>query len=268
MAASTLLRSARRRANLTQAQLGERAGHSQAEVARLERAGSNPTAATLERLLRATGHRLELRRLDAVDETQLRERLALTPAERIAAFQASQQNLMRLTQGARRVSTPDAEFDPTRLLRELVDGRVDFVAIGGMAAVLHGSARNTFDLDICFASDPHNLEALGSTLVALKARLRGVPERVPFVPDAAALKRVEVLTLATTAGDLDLLHAPSGAPRYDVLRGHADRYDVGGFEVRVASVEDLIAMKTAAGRSKDLGDIDELEAILRLRSDS
>ena len=81
-------RSARRRANLTQAQLGERAGHSQAEVARLERAGSNPTAATLERLLRATGHRLELRRLDAVDETQLRERLALTPAERLAAFQA------------------------------------------------------------------------------------------------------------------------------------------------------------------------------------
>ena len=106
MAASTLLRSARRRANLTQAQLGERAGHSQAEVARLERAGSNPTAATLERLLRATGHRLELRRLDAVDETQLRERLALTPAERLAAFQASQQNLMRLIQGARRVSTP------------------------------------------------------------------------------------------------------------------------------------------------------------------
>jgi hypothetical protein len=54
---------------------------------------------------------------------------------------------------------------------------------------------------------------------------------------------------------------------YDVLRGHADRFDVGGFEVRVASVEDLIAMKTAAGQAKDLGDIEELEAILRLRSE-
>ena len=106
MAASTLLRSARHRASLTQAQLGERAGLSQAEVARLERAGSNPTAATLERLLRATGHRLELRRLDAVDETQVRERLELTPAERLAMFEASQRNLMRLTRGARRVSTP------------------------------------------------------------------------------------------------------------------------------------------------------------------
>ena len=106
MSASTLLRTARRRADLTQAQLGERAGLSQAEVARLERAGANPTAATLERLLRATGHRLELRRLDAVDETQLRERLDLTPAERLAAFEASQRNLIRLTHRARRVSTP------------------------------------------------------------------------------------------------------------------------------------------------------------------
>jgi transcriptional regulator with XRE-family HTH domain len=81
------------------------AGLSQAEVARLERAGSNPTAATLERLLRATGHRLELRRLDAVDETQLRERLQLTPAERLAAFEASQRNLVTLTRRARRVGT-------------------------------------------------------------------------------------------------------------------------------------------------------------------
>jgi transcriptional regulator with XRE-family HTH domain len=105
MAASILLRSARRRANLTQAQLGERAGLSQAEVARLERAGSNPTASTLERLLRATGHRLELKRLDAVDETQLRQRLELTPAERLAAFETSQRNLLSLTRGARRVGT-------------------------------------------------------------------------------------------------------------------------------------------------------------------
>jgi hypothetical protein len=161
---------------------------------------------------------------------------------------------------------PRAEFDPTRLLRALVDGQVNFVVIGGVAAVLHGSARNTFDLDICFASDPSNLEALGATLVGLEARLRGVPDPVPFVPDAAALKRVDVLTLTTTAGDLDVLRVPTGAPRYDVLRAHADRYDVGGFEVRVASVEDLIAMKSAAGRPKDLGDVEELEAILRLRS--
>jgi hypothetical protein len=165
------------------------------------------------------------------------------------------------------VSIPKrAELDLERLLRALVDGKVDFVVIGGIAAVLHGSARATFDLDICFANDAANLDALGRVLTGLGARLRGVAEDVPFIADGATLKRVDVLTLTTIAGDLDVLRVLSGAPRYDVLRAHADRFDVGGFEVRVASVEDLIAMKTAAGRDKDLSDVAELEAILRLRS--
>jgi hypothetical protein len=165
------------------------------------------------------------------------------------------------------VSIPKrAELDLERLLRALVDGKADFVVIGGIAAVLHGSARATFDLDICFANDAANLDALGRVLTGLGARLRGVAEDVPFIADGATLKRVDVLTLTTIAGDLDVLRVPSGAPRYDVLRAHADRFDVGGFEVRVASVEDLIAMKTAAGRDKDLSDVAELEAILRLRS--
>lgn len=56
---------------------------------------------------------------------------------------------------------------------------------GDIATVLHGSSRNTLDLDISFAVDPQNLEALGEVLLALSARLRGVPEDVSFVPDAA-----------------------------------------------------------------------------------
>lgn len=158
------------------------------------------------------------------------------------------------------------ELDAERLLRSLVDGGVDFVVIGGIAAVLHGSPRSTFDLDICFANDATNRDALGAVLTSLDARLRGVPDDVPFVPDGATLKRIDVLTLVTIAGDLDVLRVPDGAPRYDVLRAHADRFDVGGFEVLVASIEDLIAMKTAADRDKDRADVAELEAILRLRS--
>jgi Nucleotidyl transferase AbiEii toxin, Type IV TA system len=157
-----------------------------------------------------------------------------------------------------------AELDVARILRALTARGVDFVVIGGIAAVLHGSARNTFDLDICFATDPANLDALGEVLVALGARLRGV-EDVPFVPDAATLRRMEVLTLSTDAGDLDVLARPAGAPRFDALRRHADRLDLGGFSVRVASVDDLIAMKSAAGRPKDRETVAELEAIRRLR---
>jgi Nucleotidyl transferase AbiEii toxin, Type IV TA system len=150
------------------------------------------------------------------------------------------------------------------ILRRLVERGVDFVVIGGIAAVLHGSARNTFDLDICVATDDANLAALGDVLTALGATLKGVEEDVPFVPDARTLRQEE-LTLVTPLGELDVLSRPSGAPTYQELRRNADRYDLGGFNVSVASVDDLIAMKQAAGRAKDLIDIEELEAIKRLR---
>lgn len=160
----------------------------------------------------------------------------------------------------------DRDFDPHQILGMLTARGVDFVVIGGIAAVLHGSARITQDLDVCFATDDANLDALGKVLVELEARPRGLPDEIAFVPDRDTLRRVEVLTLTTTAGDFDVLARPEGAPTYRRLRENADRYDVGAFAVLVASVEDLLAMKRAAGRAKDLADIDELTAIARLRS--
>ena len=77
-----LIRTARRRAGVSQAALAARAGMSQPEVARLERPGSNPTVQTLTRLLGAAGQRLELAPFDPVDETQLRERPACSPRPR------------------------------------------------------------------------------------------------------------------------------------------------------------------------------------------
>lgn len=158
-----------------------------------------------------------------------------------------------------------SELDVERLLRAIADHDVDYVVIGGIAAVLHGSARATFDLDISFATDAGNLDRLGQTLMALSSRLRGVPEDVPFVPDARTLRRIDVLTLTTVAGDLDVLARPAGSPGYAELRDHADRYEIGDLVVPVARIEDLLTMKSAAGRPKDLADIAELEAILRLR---
>lgn len=157
------------------------------------------------------------------------------------------------------------EFRPTRLLRSLVDAGIDFVVIGGYAAIAHGSAQVTRDLDVCYSPGPENLEALGRGLVELDARLRGVTDDVPFVPDGATLRGTRVLTLETREGPLDILAEPAGAPGYRALRERAIEVPVAGVVVRIASLEDLLAMKRALGRPKDLLAVEELEAIARLR---
>jgi transcriptional regulator with XRE-family HTH domain len=101
MSPSVLVRSARRKSGLTQAELAERAGVTQSVIARLERGGGNPTFATLERVLHAAGHRLELsavhQGLRTVDETLIAQQLALPPAERIRGLRAQAAAMKRLS---------------------------------------------------------------------------------------------------------------------------------------------------------------------------
>lgn len=103
-----LLRDARLRAGLTQAQLAERAGVTQPVVSRAEAAGANPRIGTLDRLLRAAGARLELaapeQRLPDVDEGQILALLRLTPAERLARFTRQHRSTNAMLRGARRVA--------------------------------------------------------------------------------------------------------------------------------------------------------------------
>lgn len=157
------------------------------------------------------------------------------------------------------------EFKLGALLERLVAHGVDFVIVGGIAMVAHGSPRITRDLDICYDTDPANLEALGAAMIELGARRRGVNEVVPFVPDARTLRRTSILTLASDAGAIDLLVAPAGAPAYSELRAHAERSTIDGMSILVASLDDLEAMKRAAGRTKDLLDLEEIEVIRRSR---
>ncbi len=160
------------------------------------------------------------------------------------------------------------EFRPTVLLKTLVAHGVDFVVIGAIALVAHGSARNTNDLDICYATDPANLEALGAALVELGAALRGVSEEVPFIPDARMLRQMSIVTLASDEGNIDLLIGPAGSPPYEVLRSRAERVTFDGVAVLVASLDDLETMKRAAGRTKDRVDLEEIDVIRRLRARS
>jgi hypothetical protein len=157
------------------------------------------------------------------------------------------------------------ELRLTALLRRLSGAGVDYVVVGGIAVAFQGYGRATKDLDITYATTPENLTRLGEALVALNARLRGIAEEVPFVPDGRTLRRTSILTLDTDDGGLDLLVAPPGAPPYSTLQARADVVSLEGVEVRIASLDHLLAMKRAAGRPQDLVDVEALEVARGLR---
>jgi predicted nucleotidyltransferase len=162
-------------------------------------------------------------------------------------------------------STP--EFRPVALLRHLAGAGVDFIVIGGVAVAVQGYGRSTRDLDITYATDVENLERLGGVLLSLRARLRGVADDVPFIPDARTLRQVRLLTLDTDDGGLDLFIDPAGAAPYAELRTRADRIELDGVEIRVVALDDLLAMKRAAGRPQDIADVEALETARRLRNE-
>ena len=156
--------------------------------------------------------------------------------------------------------THDA-FDPELALRTLHRHGVRFVVIGGIAARLLGSPTVTRDTDICYERTPENLERLAAALGELGAKLRGVDEEVPFLLDAKTLAAGDHFTFQTQAGDFDVLGTPAGVEGFDELVQRATPFDIDGITVLVASIDDLIRMKRAAGRAKDLIEVEVLAAV-------
>jgi hypothetical protein len=153
-------------------------------------------------------------------------------------------------------------FDFLTPLELLTERSVRFVVIGGVAATLHGSNVITSDLDICYARDDENLERLAALLADLGARLRGAPKDIRFLLDAKSLRMGDHFTLDTRMGPLDILGTPSGmSGGYEALERGAEEFDLDGVSVKVASIDDLISMKRAAGRPKDLRMVEELGAL-------
>lgn len=154
------------------------------------------------------------------------------------------------------------KFEPVLMLRTLVGYQVDFIVIGGIAAASRGSPVATIDLDVCYSRDPRNLQKLSAALREMHAQLRGVDEDVPFILDAKMLAAGDSFTLTTELGDLDILGTPAGTDGFRDLATGAGQVEVEGVAVKVASVEDLIRMKRAAGRTKDVPHIALLEALM------
>ena len=145
-------------------------------------------------------------------------------------------------------------MQPARALRVLCDADVDFVVIGGVSATFHGSARVTYDLDICYARTSINLRRLAEALAPFHPRPRGFPAELPFVWDQE--------TLRTDIGEIDLLAEVAGLGSFDDVQQHSST--VHAFERQFATLDlpALIQAKRAAGREKDLSALPELESLL------
>ena len=154
-------------------------------------------------------------------------------------------------------------FQPQELLRRLVDSGARFVVIGGLAAQAHGSTSITRDLDICFSRDPDNLGRLVAVLSDVLAIRRGLARDSPRMPplDVRTLRATSLLTLDTRFGAFDLLANPDPGFDYETLLRSSEEAEVLGVSVRFAGLDDLMAMKRAAGRPKDLIELEVLGAL-------
>jgi hypothetical protein len=142
---------------------------------------------------------------------------------------------------------------------------VDFVVVGAIAMVLHGSARVTRDLDLCYSRESANLERLARAMKPFAPTLRGAPDDLPFTLDLATLRAGLNFTLRSSVGDMDLLGELTGIGGYPAVQRLSVVMNIYDRHVRVLDLNGLERTKRASGRLKDLTDLAEIRELRRLR---
>lgn len=147
------------------------------------------------------------------------------------------------------------------ILQRLVDADVEFVLVGGLALGAWGVVRGTRDVDIVVAPDTENLERLGKLAAALHGHVQsGESFASSSISIAAHVGSGKQTSIETDLGRLDVIQGLDGVPSYEKLRARAVETDVLDVRVAVCSLEDLKAMKRLAGRTRDLADLEDLNA--------
>jgi transcriptional regulator with XRE-family HTH domain len=237
-----LVREARKRAGLTQAELAARAGTTQSAIARLERGRSSPSFARVLELIGACG---------------LEVRLRLVQREANAPF-AGDDPIGLDPQGRYDGAVSSAAGAADEVLRTLGSRGVRWVLIGGLAAALHGVPDIAPGLVVVAEESRRNLEALAAALEDLSARVRAPGGSLPMEREAATIAGSRTWPLVTVAGDLDLDLRPPGTRGHADLAGDAVAVTVSAVELRVASLADLVRIAEAADEPDE-----ELVASLR-----
>jgi hypothetical protein len=148
-----------------------------------------------------------------------------------------------------------------QLLASLVKADIRFVVIGGLALGSWGVIRGTKDCDIVPDSTPENLQRLAKLVadlgghVQLGESLLGSERSI-----SALLQSGERALISTSLGDLDVVQGLDGVLPYAELRASAIDVEIADVAIRICALEHLRAMKRAAGRPRDLVDLDDLDA--------
>jgi hypothetical protein len=155
-------------------------------------------------------------------------------------------------------------FDPVRICEILNEEQVEYIVVGGFAAVIHGSSLPTQDIDVLPARSTANLERLSRALKRMKAQIRTAGDPVPALLDGQFLANMTLmLNLVTELGELDLTFSPSGElDGFDDWNARAAVVEIAaGLTVVVAALDDVIASKRAANRPKDQMALPYLESL-------
>jgi len=279
-----LLREARTAYGISQGDLATRANTTQSAISRIESGKVSPSFETLRELMRLLSADLLLdisARDIGVDLTLNEGNFKLTPSARVERGLDWADQVLRTQRQVsekrgvnhdppvpwevmdRRGDKPILEAGP--LLDALDRNGVEFVVIGGVAGLAHGSAYPTYDLDIAYARNRRNLERMAAALRGIGVAPRGAPDDLPFQVDAKALEAGMNFTFITEYGPFDILGHVDGIRGYEELRAQAEVQEVGGIPVRVASLNHLIGMKRTVDRTKDQLMVEEYVSIDRLR---
>jgi hypothetical protein len=147
------------------------------------------------------------------------------------------------------------------LLKRLIEHRVEFVVVGGFAAVTHGASLMTEDIDIACRFSVENLMRLQRALLSLHAFHRMTSKRLPLRLTREQCEGLKNLYLATDWGQLDCLGSVLGIGDFDEVARNSMQIDVGGGKCWVLTIDALIRAKEAMGRERDLDAVRQLKAI-------
>jgi hypothetical protein len=166
------------------------------------------------------------------------------------------------------IPEPPPKVDSKAAMAAFNRHQVEYVVIGGISAIAHGSAMLTKDTDFCYRRTKANIARMVEALSALHAQPRNFEAALPFSLDVATIWNGDTFTFMTDAGNLDCLGVPAATAGYSDLLKNATLMDFGdGVTAHVCSIDDLIRMKTAAGRPKDLYAVENLKALKQVISE-